>query len=216
MSDLQRQELKDERRQRQTREQFEALGRFVQSFEQMVDAVRRGIILVSGISGFQCDLLQIVLHHQVMTAKPLFDVFRAITSVVMNDPKRRIPEVEFNVMQDLLKQVANRYQDACSRRNDLLHGTWYIGWHCADQEDFSELIIDKRKVSAKGLSQAELPASTEALNADRKRCEDIHDILFQFPISLHLIGRNEARQMWPRQLYHQENGLWFSKRSISR
>mgnify|MGYP006952617247 CR=1 FL=1 len=51
MSDAERQESREDRRQRQTREQFEALGRFVQSFEQMVDATRRGIALVSGISG---------------------------------------------------------------------------------------------------------------------------------------------------------------------
>jgi hypothetical protein len=56
MSDRIVPETREERYRRQTREKFEALGRYVQAFELMVQAARQGIVLLSG-GGRAADML---------------------------------------------------------------------------------------------------------------------------------------------------------------
>ena len=90
-----------------TKEQYEALGRFVEAFELMVDEIR-GIcgdcvsMTVGAIKPVKPDdksweewikeegdrrhLISIPFHHQGMTAKPLFDIMRAIVAEIVNVP----------------------------------------------------------------------------------------------------------------------------------
>src|SRR5258707_5279501 len=72
-----------------TRAQYEALGLFVESFEMMVNEVREICIerLCSGLGGSERErLTEIPFHHQAMTAKPLFDIMRAIIAEIVNIP----------------------------------------------------------------------------------------------------------------------------------
>jgi hypothetical protein len=95
----------DEAYSKNTKEQYEALGRFVEAFELMVDEVR-GICSDSIFSDIfkiarpkpddwnwedwiheedrQRQLMGLAFHQQSMTAKPLFDVMRAIIAEIVN------------------------------------------------------------------------------------------------------------------------------------
>ena len=68
-----------------TKEQHEALGRFVEAFEAMVNEVRESTIALIERDGKHCRLIEIVLHHQVLTAKPLYEIFRAVVVEVVDD-----------------------------------------------------------------------------------------------------------------------------------
>jgi len=72
-----------------TRLQYEALGRFVEQFEMMVNEVREISLerLLEGLDDHQKGgLIEIAFHHSVMTAKPLFDIMRAILADALNIP----------------------------------------------------------------------------------------------------------------------------------
>jgi hypothetical protein len=61
-----------------TQEQYEALGRFVVAFEAMVNEVRDCSINLLLTEDEVSALVDIAFHHPVLTAKPLFEIFRAL------------------------------------------------------------------------------------------------------------------------------------------
>ncbi|HWN48568.1 MAG TPA: hypothetical protein VNO18_01820 [Xanthobacteraceae bacterium] len=61
-----------------TKEQYEALGRFVEAFEAMVNEVRESTIALIERDRKHGRLIEIALHHHVLTAKPLYEIFRAV------------------------------------------------------------------------------------------------------------------------------------------
>src|SRR5437588_2895972 len=80
--------------------QYEALGRFVEAFEHMVDDARCACMdIVSNLSGelehehTHRLLLHIVFHHQIMTAKPLFEIMRAMISELLKNDEFRTRHV---------------------------------------------------------------------------------------------------------------------------
>src|SRR5690242_9753533 len=71
--------------QRNVKEQYEALGRFVEAFEAMASEVREGVIEFLSRDGRHRWLIATALHHQNLTAKPLFDILRAAMMEIIND-----------------------------------------------------------------------------------------------------------------------------------
>jgi len=61
-----------------TTEQYESLGRFVEAFERAVNELRECSITLIERDGKHTRLIEVALHHQALTAKPLFDIFRAL------------------------------------------------------------------------------------------------------------------------------------------
>jgi hypothetical protein len=68
-----------------TKEQYEALGRFVEAFEAMVDEVRESTIALMARDPKHGRLIKIALHHEAFSAKPLFNVFRAVIVEIIDD-----------------------------------------------------------------------------------------------------------------------------------
>ena len=160
MTDQDSGETKDERYKRQTTEQFAALGRFVQAFDFMVSAVRFGLIQLytrgSGRdSAKRQRIINIMLHHDVMTAKPLFDIFRAGIATVLFDDEYPIIPAEREATLSILKQVNTAYVALANRRNEFVHGSWHIGWTSTNQEDFSKINFHKFKTTKTGLAAAD-------------------------------------------------------------
>jgi hypothetical protein len=120
---------------RNVKEQYETLGRFVEAFELMVNAVRRVCIDLLPHDGNHDHLIEIVFHHQVMTAKPLFEIMRAtIADLLKNVSHRAHGDRDF--FNDLLSFVQKGYDDLVNKRNNLLHGTWIIGTRSGRDPDF--------------------------------------------------------------------------------
>lgn len=159
------------------KEQYAALGRFVEAFEALVNEVRDCCLEIIAASGSaKLGLVEIAFHHQAMTAKPLFDILQAMMAEVIKDPNA--PEyVDREAFSQVLKQINKEYSDLASTRNNLLHGTWYIGYSSPDDPNSEKFQIRKFGTTKQGLKRLELPEGAAELDALTNRCEATRDWL---------------------------------------
>jgi len=211
MSSIENKETRDNRLETQSAEQFEALGRFVQAFEHMVNAARTGIIWMNGSGPKQQHLVRIIASHAAMTAKPLFDVFRATTNSIASAPDYNIPIEEKILVENLLRDVAGRYEKLLKMRNNLLHGTWYIGWASAAQTSFDEFRVIKHDVSAKGISIANNPSTIQEIHLQIDKCKSLTHIISLIPTTLLMCIRKEQEDLWPTRVFYKNGDLWAAK-----
>jgi len=208
-------ESREDKWQRQTKAQYEALGRFVAAFESLVDKIRSAITYAVGVGGHLASRISIITHHDVMSAKPLFDVLRATVMHRLRTDAPALPEEEKKIIAELLKDFASRYKTLTETRNALLHGTWYIGWASSEATDFSEVEVRKMKVTADGLknsSDAELIKGIDDLAKLRMECEALEDIAGVLTSSI----LPELPSMWPSKVYFKDNKKWVSKMKYDR
>ena len=152
-----------------TREQYETLGEFVEGFELMVDEVRSSCILLIGRNTFEKPLAEIAFHHGAMTAKPLFEIMRAMIGELTKDPDNADAK-ERAVFTGVLSQIAKEYSDLTNMRNNLLHGTWFVGHIAHDDITAKEFYVRKHTSTKDGLSSLVLPKTAEELRALSRRC----------------------------------------------
>jgi hypothetical protein len=183
----------DESYSKNVKEQYEALGRFIEAFELMVDEVRGistscifdandtvGKIKPAGSTWQDWikeedrsrRLIDIAFHHQAMTAKPLFDVMRAIIAEFVNYPPS-FHYAERALFRNVLSHIEREFNSLYWKRNDLVHATWFIGARSEDDPAASTFYIRKFKTSADGLKRAaELPKNAGELLILRDRCTE--------------------------------------------
>jgi hypothetical protein len=112
-----------ERRLGSMKDQFTALGQFVQAFELMVAEARGACIdLIKGESG-DTVLIYIALHHRALTAQPIVDIFKAMYGQIANDESREIPGNEGEAILAVVSQINKDYGTMLEVRNSLLHCT---------------------------------------------------------------------------------------------
>jgi hypothetical protein len=196
-------EARKEKYDRQTKEQFEELGRFVQQFEAMVDAVRRTCLQLTTTSVKHHRLMNIILHHSSMTAWPLFEIARALYGEMINDAEYKITTEQGIVIKGVLKQISAEYSDLLAHRNNMVHGTWYIGWASPADEEFSDLKIAKYKATSSGFAAAETPKNTAELQALTERCK-------QNAFLINLLNATFIFPGGPRvcENFHKEKDTW--------
>jgi hypothetical protein len=174
------------------KEQYEALGRFVEAFELMVnetrdlciDNIRRAVLTITTVKygdkewdAFLTEflkrqrLLEISFHHQGMTAKPLMDILRAIVAEIIND-QASLYYAERTVFKKVLAHIDEEYSALYWKRNELLHGTWFMGYPDPNDPNASRFDVRKYKTTAEGLKRAELPKNAAELRNLASRCDD--------------------------------------------
>jgi hypothetical protein len=117
-----------------------------------------------------------MVNHQVMTAKPLMDLFRAMFGAMLadTDTRKSFSDVQLRAFEGVLSQINSRYNVLANRRNDLLHGTWIIPDVQDPNSDVIEFIVSKLKTHAGGLKQADdLPKNAKELCDLSARCRDL-------------------------------------------
>lgn len=161
-----------------------ALGRFVTAFESLVDQVRTlciNRICEGNPTSEQHRLIEISFHHQVMTAKPLFDILRGIIAEIVNNPTS--PHyAQRATFKKVLGCIEAEYNFLCNRRNLLLHGTWSVG--SPPFGDPNLFVVKKRKITADGLTFAPLRGIASELPELTDRCSDTSTWLVQIAICL--------------------------------
>lgn len=161
-----------------TKEQYEALGRFVEAFEAMVDEARSSCIQLLASDTQHAKWVAVPLYHQSMTAKPLFEIFRCIIMQMMNDVDfRKIHNVS-DALRDsfygTLAPLAGEFNRLSEIRNDLLHGTWFIGDRYGSNEDATEFEVKRHKINKHGISASKpLPKTATELNDLTNRCKEV-------------------------------------------
>jgi hypothetical protein len=209
----------DDEHERDKKEQYEVLGRFVEAFEAMVDEVRETAINLLERDQRHRRLIEIVIHHQVFSAKPLYEIFRGVIVAIIDDSIWVQKAKEDGTIHDLdieslshpltftpknreaflgvMKAITTEYDSLCSTRNDLLHGTWYIGYPSGEEAPPSEFMVHKYKTTKEGLSRAELPKNAEQLRELTIRCETTVDWLVWLHVCL--IGQDHIAQRFVRK-----------------
>ena len=152
-----------------TKEQYAALGQFVVAFEMMVNEARTcAMNLLDGNA-----LSDIPFHHPVMTAKPIFEIFRALAVEYLTRLTLNVPIKERDGFNGVLAVIASEYFELASMRNTLLHGTWFVGWPRDEDPNSETFILSKFKPTKKGLEQEDVPKYAFELLALKDRCEDV-------------------------------------------
>jgi hypothetical protein len=158
-----------------TTEQYAALGRFVEAFELMVNEVREICIenICASVGGIQQRerLIEIAFHHQSMTAKPLFDIMRTIIAETVN-VEASPHYADRMAIKKLLGHIEAEYNHLYNKRNELIHGTWMIGFVSHDNPDAREFVVRKYKTTSDGLAEAQLPKNAIELLDLVTRCDE--------------------------------------------
>ena len=166
------------------KEQYEVLGRFVEAFELMVDEVRgvcidriwEAVIADTGLDlaigqEYRKQLIEISFHQQNMTAKPLWDIMRAIIAEIIAQ-KSNPHHADYANFKSLLTFMEGEYSALYNKRNELLHGTWLIGYTSAEDPHSKNFRVRKFKTTADGLTEAApLPQDVSGLSSLTKRCD---------------------------------------------
>ena len=157
----------------QTSESFAALGRYIQEFELMVDCIRTQCTSFLGGSVRS----QIVFSHHAFTAQPLFDLYRAlILNELSNNPAKILPKDQI-LARDLLNDLTAYIQNSVKVRNDIVHGTWRIGWASVDQTDFRDIAVHKLKLVKDGYKIVKPVSSASDLDKEIEKIKHIHRLL---------------------------------------
>jgi hypothetical protein len=157
-----------------TTEQYAALGRFVEAFELMVNEVREICIerVCDAIgSGERERLVEISFHNQSMTAKPLFDTMRTIIAEIVN-VETSPHYADRTIFKKVLSCIETEYNHLYNKRNELLHGTWLVGYTSFDDPNAKQFRVRKYKTTSDGLADVELPKNVPELLDLVERCDD--------------------------------------------
>ena len=169
-----------------SKEQYEALGRFVEAFELMVDEIRgtcldriwEAVTRNTGLAHdpdyfFRKMLIDIPLHQQNMTAKPLWDVARSVVTEIVSQ-EGNAHHTDRAKFKSLLGSMEGELGTLMHKRNTLLHGTWLIGFTSEDDPNNEKFRVRKFQTTADGLQQVkELPQDVSQLSVLTKRCDEL-------------------------------------------
>jgi hypothetical protein len=187
-----------------TTEQYAELGRFVVSFELMINEIRQSCIGLLSRDSTQSGFIAIPFHHGAFTAKPLIDVWRAIVVELVNPPRRpRKPDDEdvavgifpddppmlhdadgkpihfkkddIDIFHSVLKILQDEFMDLANKRNNLLHATWFVGFPTRADPHSAEFFISKYMTTKEGLSPRDLPKKAAELSELSHRCDIVRD-----------------------------------------
>jgi hypothetical protein len=153
-----------------TKEQYEELGRFIEMYELMVNEARESAVDLIIKNYGQRDLLKIAFHHQSMTAKPLIEIFRATVTEVVKD-KKHSRHSESASIADILSKIQRAFENLANMRNNLLHGTWFVGYVSEDDPNAETFHLRKYTTNAEGFVELPLPKKADELRRLRTDCD---------------------------------------------
>ncbi|WP_159349130.1 hypothetical protein [Roseomonas harenae] len=151
-------------------EQYAALGRFVTVFEDTVNLIRTATVGMLASNRRYEKLVNIAFHSSVMTAGPLFQVFRAVVGQIVTDEEFGFPKLQGQDILSVMNQIAGEFDAIQQTRNSLLHGTWEVGWCGEPGNGLAVFSVTKLKPSRTGLSRAEVPSRPDELSEWAERC----------------------------------------------
>jgi endo-1,4-beta-mannosidase len=90
-------------------EQYAALGRFVTVFENTVNLIRTATVGMLASNRRYEKLVNIAFHSSVMTAEPLFQVFRAVVGQIVTDEEFGFPKQQGQDILSVMNQIAGEF-----------------------------------------------------------------------------------------------------------
>jgi hypothetical protein len=163
--------------------QYAALGRFVVAFEDMVAAARTGAqrMLTAGNSPLHQRLVNIALHHSALSAVPLMEIFRSLCAEMLQDAAYGWKPADIEPLSSALKQAAKDYGNLASKRNIIVHGTWFF---IGSEPGPYDMFVEKYKATAGGFSAEDGPNSSEELLALARECGEVARLLTAIDLAM--------------------------------
>ena len=158
----------------QTAESYRLLGEFVAEFELLIFTMRSmlereigaGIGGQSGIQALTAEL----------TAWPLGRAFNSYAISRTNGNA---------IAQNAISTFKNDFEKLTKTRNDLVHGTHFIGWASQEQVDFSKPEMLRLKNTKGGVTNSNISISHESMAAHIVRAKQLNQVAMA--IGVHLI-----------------------------
>jgi hypothetical protein len=172
-----------------TKEKYEALGRFVEAFEDMVDEVRSACMELlyqndkSTRNELRWMLLHIVFHQQSMTAKPLLQIMRSMVGEISkkfrDGGEPNFDNAEFSAFSEVIKIVDREYDQLVRTRNNLLHARWGMEFPFEDDPDGLKFFIFKGGSNKDGWAPLQkLPQTASELLTLSERFKELSHWVF--------------------------------------
>ena len=134
----------------QSEDQYRSIGKFAVKFEHVCEAIHSTMLFMLHNEGIKNQkVIQVLLANH--TAEPLRVLFESLISVTQS-----LSQEESKIINSVLK----RFQELTSKRNDIIHGTWYIGWAATTDTDFSTAIGLKHHRNKAGTTMKRFEFST--------------------------------------------------------
>lgn len=133
--------MSNEKYQRQTQELYALIGEFVVKFEMLCQHMRLAILMNCSDSSIDSKRSLHALMAE-MAASQLLNSFKA---VMFEQPN----QTEFG--RKLFSTLCNQIKILIEQRNEIVHGTHYIGWGNQDTEDWSSVDRVRMKITKDGL-----------------------------------------------------------------
>lgn len=168
---------------------FAALGRFVQEFELMVNTIRGQLQPPFAGNELALKLAICIFNHNVMTARPLLEIYRTCMIIRLNDTLHADPTYgpQHEAALKILGELWREGNDLLEIRNRLLHGTWYIGFVSdADSvEEATRVMSHKGTHSKAGFEfRSDLVSSSADLDGFSSRCRKLSDAMRELTLRL--------------------------------
>lgn len=179
--------MNEDERQKKLKEQSDELyrsyGEFSVKFEHVCHAIHTAMVFMLQMDGLKNQqVAQVLLAGH--TADPLRSLFSALVAET-----QRLDQTDKKILDSVLK----RFQALTERRNDIIHGTWFIGWASATDTDFSVASGHKHHRSNKGASSKTFsysPADFQALAKEAEALAAIFHRLNGCFVGSHAVSKN--------------------------
>jgi hypothetical protein len=153
------------------------------AFENLVHEVREMCLLLMcpDLDPNAQTLAEVPLHSTGMTAGPLREVFLALVAERMKQIEadatnkgETFPKEDKDAILAVAGQISSGFQTRTTKRNEVVHAKWFIGFGDESTDGFKETGYYKRRLSAAGLGFVKNPPRTaEEIDVLTKECDDV-------------------------------------------
>lgn len=173
MSPEERQQRHDE----QTKELYAGLGEFVACFELLVFWGLR-LQLINLWSGNSRDLQKLVQPAVAdLTADPILKIYQATYSTAIQ--QSGLSQEEKVEGEKILADVCKDVRDLIKTRNEIVHGTWHIGWASSEDTDFSVAGGVKPTNTKSGVEHRNISRTRAGFDKHIDECRRLRDLLMR-------------------------------------
>lgn len=159
---------------KQTNQQYALLGKFVNKFELMIYQLRESIKNNAGLQDIRQQKISNIFLAEA-TANSLINIYRSI--ILLN------PNLD-KFTSTLISSLYKRTKDLISKRNEIIHGTYFIGWASQDDVEFSTSLGFKNKNKAIGVVTEPLELNKENMQESINECEFLTNFYLRFSMCL--------------------------------
>lgn len=158
----------------QTTALYAALGEYVVAFEMAVFSARQLLLTITSSDMLSQQL--IMPAYAGLTADPIRAVLLSTCATAIK-LSPHYDESERVKAQAILEQICSRFALLTQTRNEIVHGTWFIGWASPFDVDFSTADGFKPKNTKTGVTQTNLSRKVEDFNLLIDDCREMTDLI---------------------------------------